>query len=250
MEITIEDLIQAREEALYREELIRTDSKYKQEISILEAKIMNAKLKLETTEREIPKIETFVDQVGAEKAKIYKNLIEENKMLKRIHSESFDLKIHAQLTQNIKELFKKKYEEAIIVYTSSDPLLNVEDQSLEIKNLQQKLEEIETQVAEIIKEKDYMKKKVIPVLESTLKLYEKNKAESEERIEELKNEIKNKSKKKETHSASPVASKNAQTMNGKTEASKLLVKNKSKTYMPSYLSHSKPNIRRSERNSK
>ena len=188
MEITLEELVNAREDALNREELIKAHSYYKKEIAILESKIADAQLKLEFSEHEILKMNAYVEQIGNDKMKIYRNLLEENKMLRRMHSESSELKMQAKLTHSLKELFKKKYEEAIVGYTTPEPQTDSSDQSiaLEIEQLQQKLQDIETQAAEVIKEKEYIKKKVIPVLENTLKLYEKNKTESEERIDELK----------------------------------------------------------------
>lgn len=256
MELTLEDLIQAREDSLKREELIKIESYCNKEIANLKSKITELNLKLENTERELLKSQTNVDSTSSDKVKIFKGLLEENKLLKKLHSDSSELKMQARLTLALKEIFKVKYEEAIVGYTSSEALTDTSDSStaVEIETLQHKLQESENQAAEVIKEKEYIKKKVIPVLENTLKLYEKNKAESTERIEELKEEIKKKVKRAETHSASPVSSKSnsAKTLPiMKTEVTKLSAKvPKSKAYMPSYLSQAKPNIKRSEKNSK
>lgn len=256
MEFTIEDLIKAREDSLKREELIKIDSYCNKEIINLKSKITELTLKLENTERELMKSSLNVDSTSTDKVKTYKSLMEENKLLKKLHFDSNELKMQARLSSALKEIFKIKYEEAIVGFTTSDSLTDTSENSTaaEIETLQQKLQDSESQAAEVIKEKEYIKKKVIPVLENTLKLYEKNKIESIERIEELKEELKKKTKRAETHSASPVSSKSNSAKNlpiMKTEVTKLSAKvPKTKAYMPSYLSQSKPNIKRSEKNSK
>lgn len=256
MEITIEDLVSAREEALKREELTRAYIVHSKDLALLESKISEITLKLETIERELMRCTAYSDQVSSDKMKTYKTLLEENKSLKRMHLESSELRLQFQMSQTLKDLFKKKYEEAIVSCVSTESQIDINDQNtaLEIESLQQKLIETETQASEIIKEKDYIKKKVIPVLENTLKLYEKNKSESEDRIEELRGELRNRCKRSETHSASPVSSKSSSAKSLpsiKTEVTKLSTKTpRTKAYMPSYLSHSKPNIKRSDRNSK
>jgi chromosome segregation ATPase len=257
MEITLDELISAREECLQREELKKSQSAYKREIFNLEQQTSETLMKLENIERDLLKMNAYVDQINSDKMKIYKSLIDENKSLKKLHTEANDLKMQAHFTYVLKEVFKKKYEEAIVGNNAVEPLTDSSDQTtaLEIDQLQQKLIETEAQIAEVIKEKEYMKKKVIPVLESTLKLYEQNKRESEARIEELKQDLKNRLKRNETHSASPVGSKSQNSKSSgsssKPETSKITAKTpKSKAYMPSYLSHPKPGIKRSEKNLK
>jgi hypothetical protein len=256
MEITIDELVQVREEALKREELVKVEYTCIKEIASLKAKVAELSLKVELVERELMKSAGNVENTSTDKVKVYKSLLEENKLLKKLHHESNDLKMQAKLSSSLKECFKAKYEEAIVGYTSSEPLSDTSDSltAAEIESLQQKLQETDNQAAEVIKEKEYIKKKVIPVLENTLKLYEKNKAECSERIEELKEELRKKIKRAETHSASPVSSKSSSTKSlqvMKTEVTKLSSKvPKTKAYMPSYLSQSKPNIKRSEKNLK
>lgn len=256
MEFTIDELIQAREESLKREELIKTEYTCTKEIASLKSKLAELALKIEQVERTLSKSSSNVENTSTDKVKTYKSLLEENKLLRKLHNESNELKFQAKLTACLKETFKAKYEEAIVGYTTSEPLTDTSDSSTaaEIESLQQKLQETESQAAEVIKEKEYIKKKVIPVLENTLKLYEKNKAECTQRIEELKEELRKKVKRAETHSASPVSSKSNSAKNlpvVKAEVTKLSAKvPKTKAYMPSYLSQSKPNIKRSEKNQK
>ncbi|OMJ83756.1 hypothetical protein SteCoe_15233 [Stentor coeruleus] len=254
MEITIDNLVSAREEALKREELTHAYITYSKDLALLENKISEINLKLEITERELMRCTAYSDQVSSDKMKTYKTLLEENKSLKRMYLESSELKLQTQMSQELKDLFKRKYEEVIVSCVSTELQIdNINDQNiaLKIESLQQKLIETETQASEIIKEKDYIKKKVIPVLESTMKLYEKNKSESEDKIEELRGELRNRCKRSETHSASPVSSKSSSAKilsSIKTEITKLSTKTpRTKTYMPSYLSHSKPNIKRSDK---
>lgn len=252
MEITVDELIHERQMALDREGLIIASSNYKSEITACECKITESQLKLEKFERELLKAKAYTENISNDKLRIFKNLLEENQLLRKNFLESTHLQLQLQLAKQLKEVFKSKYDESISGFTNSKDSVIDEKSAVEVQEMQKKIGQIDAEIAETMREKEYMKKKVVPVLESTLKLYEKNKLESEERVGELKKELKMKQKRTETHSASPVSSKSQNSKSAlKPEPVKPTTKTpKSKAYMPSYLSHSKPNIKRSDRNSK
>lgn len=107
--------------------------------------------------------------------------------LKTSYNEISQLRAQLQQANNLKDVYEKKYKDLTVSEDLSESMLaeleeQLEDSKREIENHNQNIYEYE-------RERDYLKKEVIPVLERTLHLYEQNKLEMEEELAEIKSEL-------------------------------------------------------------
>jgi hypothetical protein len=163
------------------------------EISDLSLKVSELEAKLSAKESDLKKsnlkfpsdIDTQIKILESENSKlkelttlqqneIWKNEISQNLQFKSIYETSF---------KEILEKFYSKGNETPIASLSS-PL------EAEKNKLQMQLKKQEILLQEAVNERNYIKNEVLPVLEHTLHLYEKNKLELDNDIENLETKLK------------------------------------------------------------
>ncbi|CAG9323275.1 unnamed protein product [Blepharisma stoltei] len=197
--------------AVSEDEILMKNSKFlKTQRAQLEQKIQDLSVKIQLKDKEISKLKqsfsaSFLDSdiksSPDPQRRLSTDVLSKSQFSDYERSRDFtnssnylaQLKIDLQIANNLKDSYEKKYKDSLLICSPDngpgedlERVFELEEEYEELKK------ELETQIIvaeESLRERDYLKSEVIPVLERTLHLYEQNKTEMEEEIAELKGEM-------------------------------------------------------------